>query len=588
MASKHKSKLFGKIAALARSRNVQLPMVPDDRSPAIRLEKILFSDGTELKLEDDAIVVLCGPNNVGKTAALHDIWNILEDGKPGIIVNSVLYERIGSLEALKTLLNKHSHPDTSFRDVLLGVGFKIFSSYIKDSWNSSGALGPLTGFFCSFLDTVTRITDSNPTDSVAILAEANTHPIHLAQRDQSVAAALSVHFREAFGRDLIINHGAGSKVLFYVGKAPVVTAEKNPVTQEYLRELETLAKPLHLQGDGMRSFATIMLRITSSTHRNILFIDEPEAFLHPPQAKIIGQFIRAEQGQGVQILIATHSSEILQGLVSTNAPNLHILRIDRDGDDAKISLLPQESLRSLWADPVIRYSNVLGGIFHKRVIICESEADCMFYNAMQDATISRDAHPDVLFVSSNGKHGLNKIASALKAVGTPVSAIVDFDILNAEHPLRAIVEALGGSWSEIEPLWKKLKTSVEAKKPLFRPSELIGEIGRLAEKSSAATTRDLKREVEAIFSKASPWDNIEKSGAEGLSSGEPTLTFQIMNEMLKSIGLFIVPVGELEGFCRVIGGKGGAFVRNVLESQDLAQSPLLSRARDFMAEIAEI
>ena len=48
---------------------------------------------------------------------------------------------------------------------------------------------------------------------------------------------------------------------------------------------------------------------------------------------------------------------------------------------------------------------------------------------------------------------------------------------------------------------------------------------------------------------------------------------------------WIVPVGELEGFCKSVGGHGPRWVQNVIETKELAKGPELSRAREFVMDI---
>jgi len=43
--------------------------------------------------------------------------------------------------------------------------------------------------------------------------------------------------------------------------------------------------------------------------------------------------------------------------------------------------------------------------------------------------------------------------------------ITDFDVLNAEQPLRRIYESLGGNWIDIQADWSLVKKSIEDKKP---------------------------------------------------------------------------------------------------------------------------
>ena len=52
-------------------------------------------------------------------------------------------------------------------------------------------------------------------------------------------------------------------------------------------------------------------------------------------------------------------------------------------------------------------------------------------------------------------------------------------------------------------------------------------------------------------------------------------------------GLFIVPVGELEGFVQTVGNKGPKWVNTVLRQKSLATSPELQVARTFAQKLIE-
>ena len=51
------------------------------------------------------------------------------------------------------------------------------------------------------------------------------------------------------------------------------------------------------------------------------------------------------------------------------------------------------------------------------------------------------------------------------------------------------------------------------------------------------------------------------------------------------MGLWIVPVGEMEGFCRSVGGHGPGWVQELLNKRDLANDLELLGAREFVSEI---
>lgn len=93
---------------------------------------------------------------------------------------------------------------------------------------------------------------------------------------------------------------------------------------------------LHEQGDGMRSFTGILLNLLIPNFSCFL-IDEPESFLHPPQAKILGQIFNETLTENKQLFISTHSQEFLKGLVETNPNRVKIIRITRKGDVNNVS-----------------------------------------------------------------------------------------------------------------------------------------------------------------------------------------------------------------------------------------------------------
>ena len=108
----------------------------------------------------------------------------------------------------------------------------------------------------------------------------------------------------------------------------------------------------------------------------------------------------------------------------------------------------------------------MAGVFHERVIICEAEADCMFYSSLLDLTEVRgERQPDVLFVHPNGKDRMPTLAKALVALDVPVDIIADIDILRGETTLKAVVNALGGDWSNIEPVAKHVRNEIQNIRP---------------------------------------------------------------------------------------------------------------------------
>lgn len=101
--------------------------------------------------------------------------------------------------------------------------------------------------------------------------------------------------------------------------------------------------------------------------------------------------------------------------------------------------------------------------FFQHVVICEADADCMFYQSILNLpSISGERRPDVLFVHSSGKGRMAKLAQTLRSLDVPVSVVADVDVLNDEATFRDLFQKLGGEWPEIEEHWRVVVQAVIA------------------------------------------------------------------------------------------------------------------------------
>ena len=131
----------------------------------------------------------------------------------------------------------------------------------------------------------------------------------------------------------------------HVGKSPDKTSYTIDMQDDYYTQVAMLPK-LQEQGDGMRSFASILLD-TFTTEHTITLIDEPEAFLHPPQARLLGKMLAKNNPDNRQLLVSTHSEDFLQGLLDADNKNITVIRIDRVGNINKINTLESSDVKKL-------------------------------------------------------------------------------------------------------------------------------------------------------------------------------------------------------------------------------------------------
>lgn len=553
------------------------------------ISEMTFSDDTTISFEKDDIIVFVGPNNAGKSASLKEATRLLKaKTDKGKVLKDITIEKDGDEMEFFTFLESFStkHFSGNPHPHYQGYGYNVYEPHAKTYWNDfKSGLNELFSLFINILNTEQRIQAANPATNIKLTSQPIQHPIHFLQKDDALEKRFSDYFRQAFGTDLIVHRNAGNEVPLYIGDKPIPLAGEDRVSARYLRGLEKLDL-LHEQGDGMRSFVGVLLNAFISNH-SILFIDEPEAFLHPPQARLLGKMLAKDLPSARQLFLATHNEDFLKGLLDANITKLKIIRIQRDGSINKVSSLTSADIDTIWNDSLLRHSNVLNGLFHSRVVICESDSDCRFFSAIISAQFDNTGAiaPDNLFIHCGGKHRIPTVIKALKKLNVPIKVVSDFDVLNETNPLKEIFEDLGGIWSDVETDWKLVKKEIEQKRPEF----LTADIKKDIENTFGSTTerifpKEKISEIQKALKKASAWSEAKEVGKLFIPSGNATQAFERIQIKFKEKGFLILEVGELESFVRSIGNHGPKWVSEVL-ARDLKTDVELETARQFVRQI---
>jgi hypothetical protein len=562
------------------------PLAFTSTLPSITFESLTFSDGTTIELDRDDIVLFVGPNNAGKSEALRDLQGHIGGSGQGTVVKSAKLRKIGTVDGLRNMIRTHFQvvdDPNGTRYVVNGAN--VWEGMLEHHWQHPDQLRDI---FCRRIATERRIVDSNPASAINILNEKPWNPIHILFADDRVEKRISDYFRRAFGKDLILFRVGGQSWPFLVGDRPEIQPGEDRISATYNQRLRAATVPLEHQGDGMRSFATVILEMLAPDTPSVLLLDEPEAFLHPPQARLLGEFIAKERPRLAQLFIATHSPDVLQGLLNAAPDHLRVVRVKRDGNINRAKELDKSRAKKISGDPIMKFTSVLSGVFHQRVIICESDADCMFYSSVLDIpAVHGSQFPDVLFVQAGGKHRMATLAEALRSLDVDVDVIADFDLLNDESVVEGAVKALGGDWAEVRTQVGPLKAAIEQRKPWLNAVEVAKGIREILDKipSAGEFPRTARADIESLFRKASPWDAIKTAGEAAVPGGDATKHYGKLQALCNAFGLWIVPVGELEGFCRFEGRHGPLWVQRVVENHDLATDPKLSGARAFIRQV---
>jgi hypothetical protein len=566
----------------------------DHEWPRAWISGITFSDGTQVTVSPSDVLVIVGPNNCGKSEALRGIRDKLKTAtQPNPVIHQISVARSGSsgdvLEWLQEWAATRVEPLQQPEFQAFGAG--VHRVHVTSLWSRAEGLGDLCRFFCHLLTADERLQTANPPRNIVLSRDSPKHPIHFLLKDDRLELKLSAKFRRAFGVDLVVHRNAGDHVPLHVGERPIPEKGEDRVSLTYVERLERLPE-LHAQGDGMRSFAGVILAV-SVGRESVLLIDEPEAFLHPPQARLLGATLVQDRAMGRQLFVATHSADLLRGLLDSESNDVRVLRLRRQGGANVVSVLDNSRIRELWGDPLLRYSNVLDGLFHECVIVCESDSDCRFYAAVHDSLYSGQdeeaRHPDLMFTHCGGKDRLPVVVRALREVDVPVKVVADFDILSEEQPLRRVIEALGIEWSGVANDWRTVKGAIDSKKPELSTDEVAKSIRSiLSSVGDPIFPSEAKDKIQGVLRRSSPWSHAKTVGKAFVPGGQPSQACERLLRVFRGSGLYIVEVGELEGFVRSEGGHGPKWVNAVLRRVHLASDPELAGARDFVRQVVGV
>jgi energy-coupling factor transporter ATP-binding protein EcfA2 len=567
-----------------------------------RIEKLTFNDGLVLPLAPGTTLIITGPNNSGKSITLREIQQHLQRAGPFgpnpqlpfYVVTDVAFQCSGTPHQLAEWLRLR-YP--AFKQAP-GIEFFQTAPLPHGAGGHPGAgIGPeQPGFTLTAqsvagmshvlmlrLDTQSRLSIASATQSARYITNPTTY-IHFLQRDEVLAERVSALVRSAFNRPLLINFGGGQQVWFHVGEEPPRQRDADRVSVQYLKALE-LQPRLDNEGDGIRSFVGSVLAAEVGIHP-VMLIDEPEAFLHPPQARRLGSILaESAAGGSRQIILATHSSDVIQGAMDAS-PNVIVCRMVRDGNRNRVSLLGKSELQDLWARPLLRSSVAINGLFHSGVVVCEGDSDCRFYEALALRTEKESSLPlDLYFVHGGGKGAIATLAETYKALDVPTAVIADLDLLRRREEFLKLYGTLRGDPSKIEILYNRTASALNDRKPIVLASEFAGSARSVLNRVEMAgrITPGDRKELQELLDSATDWSEVKRYGISRLTGAELTAGKELLMKC-REVGLFVVPAGVLECWWREGPTNKPEWIAKAIPR--ISESPEVFReASEFLADV---
>ncbi|MFF3845650.1 ATP-dependent endonuclease [Streptomyces sp. NPDC002328] len=549
-------------------------------SVSFGVAELRLSDGTVVTPPTDGMTVFIGPNNSGKSLLLRELATLIQHF-PGTLeprrwVAGIELRSEGSSTDLIQWLNDRGH-EARYDPVRQRTSLPNRPGerepgpevgQVEALW-SQRRIGELSHLLVTFQQTGDRL--QNQTDSYHWDQSISpSHPTQALWESRERHAKFSGLFEAAFGEPISINR-FDPNFRLQVGSTGM--DDTPPPAPPHLREAYAKLPYLNDQGDGMRAFVNLVLH-TLVRPTPVIIIDEPEAFLHPPQARLLGKYLAMHTPSPCQIFVSTHSADFLSGVLdgsSVRADQPHrplaLIRLSRTSSAHSAKTLAPELVEEILNSPLLRYSNIVSGLFHDGVVLCEAEGDCQFYEATFDVVRGGGRHENLTFLHVNGKARLSDAAEKLRTCGIPTAVVADFDFLNDRTKLTQALSALGGNWADVKEDFSILheyarsdvitKPATEIKKSI---AEIIGNT-----RGKATLEQGKVDQIIEILKTANNWKTLKKSGLGGLN-GEIYRSTKRLLEYFAKRGIFVVPVGELECWVRSVSPSNkGQWLRTVFE-----------------------
>lgn len=450
----------------------------------------------------------------------------------------------------------------------------------------------LRDLFACDLDTEKRLTICSPAPSISP-EDPKTHPIHYVAFDVENRKKFTSYFFKAFHKYICPNRLHSKDIPLVVTDEEIHFGEEkyHDETERVEAYADELAKyPMaQEEGDGVKGFIGILLYLILDFYK-VYLIDEPEAFLHPPQARIMGQMIGELTKGKKQTFISTHSEQLIQGLLETASDRVKIVRVTREGHTNHVSVLHAEKLHKVWKDSILKYSNILEGLFCRNVVLCESDSDCRFYSIINDFLQKENGkYADTFFTYSGGKQRVPVIMEALSALDVDTKVIVDFDALNNKTIFQRICEACRMDWDVIENDFKAFSNEINQQPGTKMKTKKDIQIGitQISKKNPNEKNYSDSEigEIKDLLKSETCWHILKKAGQTALPLGQAVQCFDNIDKYAKEHNLFIVPVGELEGFVKTVSGHGPGWVNDVLAQYGDLHDPVYDEAKKFVKEL---
>ena len=515
---------------------------------SLRLRKIKFLSGKKgagvipLEINLGKVLIIVGPNNSGKSLALREIegWCSGQDN-PRKVVDKIEVDFPDDPDyALQLLREFETAPpqDRVPQPNILWVGQHVFNTgqgprvmeVNIDSFKSGiQAQEPnmlrshLSSFYTVRLDGRTRfsLVDEKPAGDLQTLPQNHLWALF---RDDTSRNRVRELTEDAFGVHFVIDP-TGMQIfrIRLSNRAPASKIEEQGL-DDTARKFHSEAIPIKEFSDGVQAFVGLISAVLSLKHR-IILLDEPEAFLHPPLARRLGvSMSKIAAERDASLLVSTHSADFVMGCLQ-GEKDISVVRLTFEDNIATARVMNSTGLITMMYDPLLRSTGELRALFHRAVIVGESDTDRAFYDEMnRRLELENRGIKDALFLNGQNKQTVYRLVAPLRRLGIPAAVIVDLDMIK-----------------ESGTNWENLLQACEVDSSLWSGLESL--------------RSDLKNAFDSLPGSSSGPDPMKRQGLDALDSTNKNKG-EILIKELSTFGIFLVPKGELESWLAHLGISG--------------------------------
>jgi predicted ATPase len=518
----------------------------------LQLSRLTFIAAPGLPGDASPVTILVGPNNSGKSLALREIasWAEGNDVERKVVDQMDVEWPPDEDHVMAMLKPFEAEPEpnqTRPADAFLIAPFKpgggqnrmwvhtqqLSNQFAQGDLSSAWLRQSVLSHFAVRLDGRTRFNLMQPQPFQDMQVPPQHHLAALFMDDTLRQRVRDLVAKAFPGRYFVIDPTGMQQLRVAMNsRAPEDSAEERN-WDERARVFHGDSEGIETLSDGVVSFTGLVAAAISLAHR-ILLVDEPEAFLHPPLARLLGSSLSSlTQERGASLVVATHSAEFLMGCIESGASTT-IVRLTYERNVAGARVLSPTGLKALATEPLLRSTNALSGLFHRGVVVGEADADRAMYEEINRRLVDAGrGMADTFFTNAQNWQTIPRVIGPLRQLGVPAVAVIDLDAVVAP---------------KVE--WNKFY-------------KVMG----IDEETADAI--EAERQVVAAFLRALPIDgehpSYKKIGITGLAEQEGQ-TARAFLDRLGGYGVFVVDAGELESWLPALELPRGSKAKWIVEA----------------------